>query len=80
MKKETLEWFRTYSFHRIEQVEIDSRLSDKNPVFSGVPQGYILGPLLFVIIYNDLNDYITNAEVLKYADDTVYNLLIVRYH
>ena len=30
-----------------------------------------MGPLLFVIFYNDLTDYITNAEVLQYADDTV---------
>ena len=68
---DTLEWFKNYLFHGTEQVEIDSRLSDEKPVFSGVPQEFILGPLLFVIFYNDLTDYITNAEVLQYADDTV---------
>ena len=71
VKKETLEWFKSYLFHWTEQVEIDSTLSDEKPVFSGAPEGSILGPLLFVIFYNDLTDYITNAEVLQYADDTV---------
>ena len=63
--------FKSYLFHRTEQVETDSTLSDEKAVFSDVPQGSILGPLRFVIFYNDLTDYITNAEVLQYADDTV---------
>ena len=71
MKKETLEWFKSYLFHSTEQIQVDSTLSDEKTVFSGVPQGSIMGPLLFVIFYNDLTDYITNAEVLQYADDTV---------
>ena len=66
-----LEWFKSYLFHRTEQVEIDSTLSHEKPVFSGVPQGSILVPLLFVILYNDLTDHINNAEVLQRADDTV---------
>ena len=67
-----LKAYKSYLFHRTEQVEIDSTLSHEKPVFSGIPQGSILGPLLFVIFYNDLTNYITNAEmVLQYADDTV---------
>ena len=36
-----------------------------------MPQGSILGPLLFLIIFNDLSDVIENSKVIKYADNTV---------
>ena len=46
-------------------------MSSNQPVFSGVPQGSILGPLLFIVFYNDFVDQLANSRVLKYADDTV---------
>ena len=66
-----LSWFGDYLFNRTQVVEIEQSLSDPHPLFSGVPQGSILGPLLFLIYFNDLPDCLTNAKVIMYADDTV---------
>ena len=41
------EWFRSYLNGRLMQTEIDGRISNFNPIVVGVPQGSILGPLLF---------------------------------
>ena len=52
---------------------LDGSLSEKLPVHCGVPQGSILGPLLFLIYINDMNQALNECKVYHFADDT--NLL-----
>ncbi|XP_057299217.1 uncharacterized protein LOC130629860 [Hydractinia symbiolongicarpus] len=65
------EWFTDSLFGRFQQVQYKNSLSDEHPVNSGVPQGSILGPLLFIMFFNDLCTVVKHSEVVKYADDTV---------
>ena len=54
-------------------MSVDNHMSDKATIASGVPQGSILGPLLFIIYTNDLPLHISNSNVELFADDaTLY--------
>jgi len=63
-------WFEDYLFNRSAQVSYNDVLSEAQQLKSGVPQGSILGPLLFVLFFNDITDII-DTNIVKYADDTV---------
>ncbi len=64
-----LEWFKSYLSNRIQQIDFKQTLSDVQTVTIGVPQGSILGPVLFIIFMNDALDAIKQILDL-YADNT----------
>ena len=63
-----IDWIEQWTDRR-QCVVVDGEVSNWKSVLSGVPQGSVLGPLLFLICINDLDDNIT-SNVLKFADDT----------
>ena len=71
-----LRWFQGYLANRSQCVSINNENSNFLPVSSGVPQGSILGPLLFAIYINDLPDHLQNSLTLMFADDTKCTRLI----
>ena len=65
-----IQWFQSYLSSRKQRVKIGNSLSNTETVSFGVPQGSILGPLLFVIFINELPAQCQNSEVSLFADDT----------
>ena len=66
----THKWISSWISGRSQQVVLDGQASDPVPVLSGVPQGSVLGPILFLIFINDLPDNI-KSSVRLFADDYV---------
>ena len=65
-----LEWFRNYLTNRKQFVQYCDAYSENHDVACGVPQGSVLGPLLFIIYTNDLPNAIENSHCILFADDT----------
>lgn len=65
------QWLSDYLFRRRQMCIYEGISSEEHSVTCGVPQGSILGPLLFLIYFNDLEDYLIHSYVIKFADDTV---------
>ena len=75
--KSALSWFKSYLSTRTQKVSIKHSKSDTENITCGVPQGSILGPLLFLIFINDLPLKLQNivASTDLYADDTtIYDI------
>ena len=65
-------WFRAYLSHRHQCVSLNNSTSNTLPVISGVPQGSILRPVLFLIFVNDLPPTVSSSSLYLFADDTKY--------
>ena len=65
-----LSWLTNYLSGRFQRVVLEGASSQWAPVTSGVPQGSLLGPLIFVVFINDLPDASNAINTAFYADDS----------
>ena len=66
-----MSWIGFATTYRCQSVDISNFQSEKEPIYSGVPQGSILGPLLFIVFFDDLTEHLLHSKIIMYTDDTV---------
>ena len=64
------DWIHCFLVHRKQQVIVNSAKSSSQEVMSGVPQGSVLGPLIFLILIGDIDKDIVSFFLSSFADDT----------
>ena len=69
MGNSIINWIEQWLKDRRQRVVVDGEVSSWKSVLSGVPQGSVLGPILFLVYINDLEEGVT-GKILKFADDT----------
>ena len=65
-----LQWIKSFLTDRTQQVSVNGVLSEPAQVLSGVPQGSVIGPLLFLVLIADIDQGVIEAIVKSFADDT----------
>ena len=67
-------WIRSFLSNRSQYVEVGGSNSCSLPVTIGVPQGSTLGPLLFLLYINDMENTLTNMKIIHFADDSTLHI------
>ena len=65
-----IDWVKSFLCNRNQSVVVNGHHSIISAILSGVPQGTVLGPLLFILFINDLQDCVLHSKVSFFADDT----------
>ncbi len=63
-------WFKSYLSNRSQKCYVNGHLSNNSTLLCDIPQGTILGPLLFLLYINDLPNWLEHSQARMYADDT----------
>ena len=66
-----LQWIESFLSGRSQTVVVEGKRSEKAPVISGVPQGTVLGPILFLVYINDIAEKVEHSQVRLFADDCI---------
>lgn len=80
VQNESLLWFQNYLTNRKQKVKFNNVLSNEVNNGLGVPQGSILGPLLFIMYINDLGNCLKYCKIKMFADDTLIYIICDNIH
>ena len=71
MVDSALSWFKSYVTDSSQFITIDSKHSDHLPIKQGVPQGSVLGSVLFLLFVNDIPLHLSHSSIDIFSDDTI---------
>lgn len=64
-------WFKSYLRNRMQRTKVNNTTSEQEETKLGVPQGAVLGTLLFLMYINDINTVLSHAKIMLFADDAL---------